>query len=148
MSSLSLSQLQAPKGEANKSPKRVGRGGGSGLGTTAGRGTKGQRARNGGGNGLKKRSLRKRLMSMPQLPGFTSMYKKPAVVNLSDLEKHFSANDVISPKKLFNKGLINTPRYGVKVLMKGDITKSVTVLGCAVSLAVKEKIEKVGGQIK
>ncbi len=137
----------------NKKPKRVGRG--SVHGKTAGRGTKGQNAR----AGHKKRpELRDILKKIPKKRGFgknraksvIASLLKPAVVNVSVLEKAFENGAVITPTALFEKKLI-TKQEGkvpdVKVLGTGEITKKITVTGCTVSASAKEKIEKAGGKI-
>ena len=144
---LGLHNLQAPKGDANKSRRRVGRGNASGMGTYSGHGQKGQRSRTGGSGGLRLKALRKRVMSMPKLRGFNSMYPKAAVVNLDDLQNSFDAQAVISPKSLTKKGLVDSPRYGVKILGTGKLSKAFTVRNCQLSASAKEKIEKAGGKI-
>lgn len=145
---LSLNNLQAPKGAANKKKKRIGRGNASGTGTYAGRGLKGQRSRSGGRGGLKVKALRTRLQSVPKLRGFKSLKKKEAVVNLSQLETAFEAQAIVSPKSLVKKQLIDTPRWGVKILGDGELSKSLTFKKVSVSQSAKEKIEKAGGKIE
>lgn len=146
MSKLSLHNLQAPPRQANKSRKRVGRGNASGQGTYAGRGLKGQKARS-GVSGLKLKGLRRRLLSIPKLRGFKSPYEKAAVVNVSDLERAYADKATITPKSLTKKGLIDTPRYGVKILGEGKVSKSFTIQKCGVSKSAKAKIEKAGGKV-
>ena len=148
MSELTLHNLKSStKGVANKKAKRVGRGNSSGKGTTAGRGQKGQKSRS-GVSGLKLKGMRRRLLSIPKLRGFNSLQKPNRVVNISDLDKHFGANAIISPKSLVKKGLIDTPRYGTKILSKGETTKAYTVQKCRLSEAAKAKIEKAGGIVE
>lgn len=142
--SLSLHTLKGPK---RKTRKRLGRGNSSGLGTYAGKGMKGQRARSGAG-GFAMRGLRPRLMSIPKLRGFNSQYSKKEVVNISDLEKHFEAGSKVTPRLLTKKGLINSPRFGVKLLADGEVSKSLNIMGLDVSKSAKEKIEKAGGSVK
>ena len=141
----SLNNLQSPKG--NKTKQRRGRGNGS-NGTYAGRGMKGQRSRSGGKSGLALRGLKARLISIPKLRGFKSLNKKAAIANLSQLEKHFNANELVNPKALTSKGVIDSPRFGVKILSDGELTKAVNVEGCKVSSSAKAKIEKAGGSVK
>lgn len=147
MSQLSLSSLEAPKGNANKSRKRIGRGNSGKGGTYAGRGLKGQKSRS-GVSGLKLKGMRQRLLTIPKLRGFKGYLKKPALVSVGKLDKLFKANDIVSPKSLIRKGAIDTPRYGVKILGDGKIKKSLTVRKCKVSASAKEKIEKAGGKIE
>ncbi len=130
-----------------KTSKRVGRGAGSGKGTTAARGQKGQRARSGGTRGIARRALKQMVQKVPKLRGFRSMYAKPETVNLSSINSVFSDGDVITPVSLHQKGLIRRAEVKVKVLSKGELTKKVTLKGCLVSKAVLEKVEKAGGKI-
>jgi len=134
----------------NKDPKKVGRGGGRGK--TSGRGTKGQNAR----SGHKKRpEIREILKKLPKrrgrgISGLVSIKTKPAVVNISSIEKAFTAGETITPKLLLEHGLVRgrkgtTP--SVKILGDGEITKKFTFSGVVVSTSAKEKIEKVGGSI-
>jgi large subunit ribosomal protein L15 len=129
-----------------KQKKRVGRGNAS-QGTTSGRGQKGQRARSGGRGGLKLRGLKLFVKSTPKKRGFTSPHKHPAAINLSALSV-FNDGAVVSPRTVKQKGLIRNIRHGVKILGNGTIEKKVHVVGCVVSKAAKEKIEKVGGTVK
>lgn len=145
---LSLNNLQSPEGQANKSRKRIGRGNAAGQGTYAGKGLKGQRARSGGSGGLKLRGLKARLMTIPKLRGFTSPHQKAATVNVADLEKHFEVNATVNPRLLLNKGLIKTPRHGVKILGDGELSKALTVEKCKLSKSAEEKIKQAGGNIK
>ncbi len=131
----------------NKKKKLVGRGGTRGK--TSGRGTKGQNAR----AGHKKRpELRDIIKKLPKRRGyrFQSSVLKPAVINLSALEKAIDAGTVITPAFLLEKGLVRrskgaTPQ--VKILGNGIVTKSFTLSGCLVSKSVTEKIEKAGGKV-
>ncbi len=131
----------------NKGPKRVGRGGGRGK--TAGRGTKGQKARS--GHRIRP-DVREKLKKLPKLRGyaFKTIEEKPMVVNLSILEAVFAAGDTVSPATLSERGVVHA-RKGkvakVKILGTGEITKKLLLSGCAVSGSAKEKIEKAGGSI-
>ena len=146
MPPLSLHNLAAPAKTANKSRKRIGRGNGSGHGTYSGKGVKGQKARS-GVSGLKLKGMRKRLLSIPKLRGFKSEYQAAATVNVGQFDNHFDDNAIISPKSLFRKNLILTPRFGVKILGEGETKKAFIVKKCSVSVQAKEKIEKAGGKI-
>jgi len=138
-----------------KTPQMKGRyvGRGGKRGKTAGRGTKGQKARAGAKFRPEIRDIIKRL---PKLrgrgknsnKGFTP---KPNVVNLADIEAMFKAGDVVSPQTLLTLGLIRRqagelPR--VKILGSGEIAKKLSFESCIVSESAKEKILKVGGSIK
>lgn len=144
--SLSLSNLKPAPG-SKKKEKRVGRGNAAGGGTTAGRGTKGQKARTGGRKSLKRLGMRRMLLSIPKLGGFRSLYGRPAVVNLETLERVFASGVIINPKVLLERGLVNTTKHGVKILGDGKLTKKLIINGCAVSEAAKQKILAAGGEV-
>lgn len=131
----------------NKSEKRVGRGGKRGK--TAGRGTKGQKAR--AGHSIRP-DVREKLKKIPKLRGyaFNTIQDKPAVVNVSSLERLFAAGDTVTPKLLAERKAIHSRKGAVptaKILGEGELTKKLTVVGCAVSMSAKEKIEKAGGSV-
>ena len=148
---LGLHNLKPAKG-AVKNKKRLGRGPGSGLGKTAGRGHKGQKSRSGyssrpgfeGGQMPLQRRLPKR--------GFTNIFKKEWVeVNLSTLEKRFDADAEITPELLIESGITSKRRVsegaGIAVLGKGELTKALKITAHRVTKGAREKIEKAGGSI-
>ena len=141
---LHLGKLQPARGSRTR-VKRVGRGGGSGKGTTAGRGSKGQKSRTGGRKGLKRWSLRRLIMSFPKKRGFTSIYPKDTGLNLRDLQV-FPDNATITPAELLTKNLIDNKKVTVKILGEGA-AKRWTIKGIKVSNKAKEKIEKAGGSV-
>ena len=125
------------------------RGRGGKRGKTSGRGTKGMLARAGYKRRPEMRDIIKRL---PKLRGyaFNSFQKEVSTVSLELLEKHFKTGAVVSPQTLLAAHLIekisgNYPR--VKILSDGEISKKISVSGCAVSKGAKEKIEKAGGTV-
>jgi large subunit ribosomal protein L15 len=133
-----------------KKRKRVGRGGK--RGTYSGRGQKGQKARS--GRRLKP-VIRELIKRYPKLRGYKSKVKsqksKVVILNLEILEKKFSSGDKINPQVLIGRKIISkikgrVPR--VKILTKGEITKTLIIEDCLISKGAKEKIEKAGGQIK
>ena len=139
-----LSRLAPPAG-AKKKPKRVGRGPGSGLGKTSGRGQKGQKSRSGAkiGRGFEggQMPLQRRLPKR----GFTNPFRKNfAVVNVSALDS-FDDGAVVDAAALINCGLVRKLMDGVKILGKGELTKKLTVRAHGVSAGAREKIEKAGG---
>lgn len=142
---LTPSTIQPAKG-SQKGQKRVGRGNASGKGTTAARGTKGQRARSGGTRGIARRALKSNIQKVPKLRGFRSMYARPETVTLTNLNSKFSDGDVVTPAILKQKKLIRGISE-VKVLASGELTKKITIKGCLVSKKVAEMIEKLGGQV-
>jgi large subunit ribosomal protein L15 len=142
-----------PKPGSRRPRKRLGRGEGSGLGKTSGRGEKGAGARSGnkrkpgyeGGQNpihMRTRKLRgpHRKMSMPFEPFRT--HTQP--VNLADLEARFAAGDEVTPETLRAAGLAKR-RHPVKVLARGELTKKLTVRAHGFSETAKEKIEQAGG---
>lgn len=143
---LSLNSLQAPNRLSNRKRLRVGRGDSSGHGSYSGRGQKGQSSRSGSG-GLRLKGLRRRLLSIPKLGGFTSPHPKMEIINLAALDKAFAANAVVDPNSLQKAGLVFAPKNGVKILAKGEITKALKVSHCHVSASARKKIEAVGGTV-
>ena len=139
---LKLHHLQPAPG-SKKEKIRVGRGEGGRRGKTAGRGTKGLKARNtlrpGFEGGQTPLSMR-----IPKLPGFTNPNKEEfAIVNLAALEVFDKGADV-TPEELRSRGLIRH-RGRVKVLAQGDLDKALNVKAHAFSASAKAKIEKAGG---
>ena len=145
--SITLSNLKPAQGSRTSS-KRIGRGAGSGHGTTAGKGTKGQLARSGGRNGLKRLGLKRIMQRVPKHRGFTSIHPKAYVVNVGVLEINFQAGAVVSPKKLAELDIIQNESKGVKILGDGTLTKALVIEGCLVSSSARVKIEKAGGKVK
>ncbi len=145
-----------PKPGARHARKRVGRGEGSGLGKTSGRGQKGAGARSGnkrkpgyeGGQNpihMRTRKLRgpHRKMSMP----FEPFRTRTQPVNLADLEARFAAGDEVTPETLRAAGLAKR-RLPVKVLARGELTKKLTVRAHGFSAAARERIEQAGGTVQ
>lgn len=142
---ISLNSLRPAKGSTHKK-KRVGRGPGSGLGKTAGRGEKGQKSRSGysrkigfeGGQMPLHRRLPKR--------GFTNIFKKQWLeVSLAALDQHFGENDEITPEVLHTKGLIKKAKHDVVVLGNGEVSKALRISAHRFTKSAKAKIEKAGG---
>jgi len=131
------------------SKKRVGRGIGSGLGKTSGKGSKGQRARSGGG--VRPGYEGGQMPIHRRLPkrGFSNeVFKKVfAIINLQDLAK-FESGAVIDKAALIKAGLIKGQRDGIKLLGKGDITVALTVRIDRISESAKTKIEACGGKVE
>jgi large subunit ribosomal protein L15 len=144
---MKLHELQPAPGSM-KRRKVVGRGRGSGRGTTAGRGGKGQTARTGssipawfeGGQMPLIRRLPKR--------GFTNIFKKEyAIINIAALER-FEPIQEITPELLVAMGLIRSRHEGVKVLGKGELSKALTVHAHKFSQSAVAKIEAAGGKVQ
>ncbi len=142
---MDLSNLKPAKGATHGDRFRKGRGYGSGNGTTAGYGTKGQKARSGaprpgfeGGQMPLYRRIPKR--------GFTNINSKDIVgINVSALEV-FDDGAVVSVDTLMERGIVKNPRDGVKILGNGELTKKLTVQANAFSAGAREKIEALGGK--
>jgi large subunit ribosomal protein L15 len=129
-----------------KTRKRVGRGDGSGNGRTAGRGDKGQGARSG--------SKRRLHFEGGQIPLFRRLPKRGfnnpnhvtyTVVNISYLEKNFSAGEEVSKAVLKKQGFLSKIDEPVKILGDGELTKSLTVCADKFSGSARRKIEAAGG---
>lgn len=133
---------------SRKGYKVRGRGDASGRGSYSGRGIKGQRARIGGKRGLTYLGIRRTMLSAPKLRGFRSLYAKPSVINVGQLQRFWQQDQVVSPDNLLAKGLIHSLTKGVKILGEGEITAAYKVEGCQVSESAKEKIIKAGGSVK
>ncbi len=137
-----------PAEGATTAKKRLGRGIGSGLGKTSGKGHKGQWARSGGGVRPGFEGGQMPLIRRVPKRGFNNHFKKSySIVNLSVLDQ-FDANSVVDIAALNDKGLIKLVKgsVGLKVLGNGTITKALTVKADAFSAQAKEAIEKAGGK--
>lgn len=142
---LSLNNIHPAPGSTHKK-KRVGRGPGSGLGKTAGRGHKGQKSRSGyssrpgfeGGQMPLQRRLPKR--------GFTNIFKKQWIeISLAKIDANFDAGDDVNPEVLHSRGLIKKAKHDLVILGNGEMTKKLNISAHRFTKAAKEKIEKAGG---
>lgn len=142
---IGLNNLSPAKGSTHKK-KRLGRGPGSGLGKTAGRGNKGQKSRSGysskigfeGGQMPLQRRLPKR--------GFTNIFKKQWIeVTLATLDERFEAGDEITPETMHSRGVIAKGKRDVVVLGTGELTKALTISAHRFTKGALEKIEGAGG---
>ncbi|MDX6531545.1 MAG: large subunit ribosomal protein [Blastocatellia bacterium] len=144
---LSLNNLHPAKGSTHRK-KRLGRGPGTGLGKTSGRGEKGQKSRSGysmkigfeGGQMPLHRRLPKR--------GFTNIFKKKWIeVSLAALEKQFAENDDVTPEVMHHRGIIKKAKHDIVVLGNGEVSKSLKVSAHRFTKSAREKIEKAGGTV-
>ena len=143
---VTLSNLSPAKG-STQARKRVGRGPGSGLGKTSGKGHKGHKARTGGGTNPGFEGGQMPMYRRLPKRGFTNPFKVTAqVVNLADLKK-VAATDV-SPETLYSSGLVAKVDAPVKLLGTGEADRAYTVRGVALSAAARAKIEAAGGSIE
>ena len=141
---MKLGELQPQKG-ARKNSKRKGRGQGSGLGHTAGRGHKGAGQRSGNKHSPWFEGGQMPLMRRVPKRGFSNyLFKKDyQIVNLADVES--LGVDTVTPELLKEKGLIRSAFKPVKILANGEVTKAISVSASSFSNSAKEKIEKAGG---
>jgi large subunit ribosomal protein L15 len=143
---LTLSSL-SPAAGSTQSRKRVGRGPGSGLGKTSGKGHKGHKARTGGSTNPGFEGGQMPMYRRLPKRGFTNPFRVAAqVVNLLDLKKVTAAE--VSPETLYSAGLIGKPDAPVKLLGNGDADRAYTVRGVALSAPARAKIEAAGGKIE
>lgn len=142
---MKLHELMPPKG-SRKRRKRIGRGAGSGSGETAGKGTKGQNSRSGGGVSLGFEGGQMPLQRRIPKRGFTNIFKKHyEIINIKDL-KHFKSGEMIDRNTLLKVGLLKKPK-AVKLLGEGDLSHPLKIKVDKVSQAAKEKIESAGGKV-
>lgn len=142
---MDLSELKPPEGARTKK-KRVGRGPGSTLGKTSGRGQKGQKARSGGN--VHPRFEGGQMPLFRRLPKFgfrNRNAKEVAVVNVRDLNRAFEDGDAVDPNALCEAGLLKGQFDEVKILGDGELEKALTVRAHKFSSSAREKIESAGG---
>jgi len=142
-----LNDLAPEKGQ-RKNRKRVGRGVASGNGKTAGRGSKGQNCRSGGG--VRPGYEGGQMPIHRRLPkrGFKNHFKKVfAIVNVQDLNR-FDADSVVDEVAFIKSGLVKGDRDGIKILGQGDLAVPITVRINKISESARQKIEAAGGKIE
>lgn len=140
-----LHELKPAPG-SHRNPKRVGRGIGSGLGKTSGRGQKGQKSRSGGG--VRRGFEGGQMPLFQRLPkrGFKNIFRRePEIVNVETLNC-FDAGTVVTPELLKEKGIVKSLKNGIKILGKGDLEKELTVRAGSFSSQAIEKISSAGGK--
>ena len=135
-----------PAAGATTAAKRLGRGIGSGLGKTSGKGHKGAKARSGGGKrpGFEGGQM-PLTMRLPKR-GFTNNFRTEyAAINVERLEI-FEDGATVTPVELIEAGIIKNVRDGIKIMGNGELTKKLTVVASKFTASAKEKIEAVGGK--
>lgn len=146
---MKLHELKPAEG-AKHAPKRVGRGIGSGLGKTSGKGHKGQKARSGGGKGPYFEGGQTPLQRRMPKRGFSNARFKVEYteVNVGSLDR-FAAGTEITPELLFDNGIVKqVANGGIKILGTGEVTKAFTVKVNAISQSAQAKIEAAGGSVE
>ena len=143
---VTLSTLSPAKG-SHRSRKRLGRGPGSGLGKTAGKGNKGHKARTGGGTNPGFEGGQMPMFRRLPKRGFTNPYKDRAqTVNLRQLTK-LSVTE-LTPETLYAAGLVGRVHAPIKLLGTGDADRAYTVKGVSISAQARAKIEAAGGTVE
>ncbi len=144
---MKLHELQPAIGSTT-APKRLGRGVGSQLGKTSGKGHKGAKARSGGGKRPGFEGGQMPLTRRIPKRGFTNIFAKQyAIVNVSALNV-FEDGATVTNEALIEAGLIKKVLDGVKVLGGGELTKKLTVSVDKVTESAKQKIEAIGGKVE
>jgi len=144
---MKLHELTYTEG-ARKARKRVGRGPGSGVGKTAGRGTKGQNARSGGGVRPGFEGGQTPIYRRLPKRGFTNIYRKEyAIVNIDALNV-FDDATVVTPEMLLEKRIARKLESGLKILGQGKLDKKLTVKAHKFSQSAVNAIEKAGGSVE
>ncbi|MFH1512356.1 MAG: 50S ribosomal protein L15 [Bacillota bacterium] len=142
---MKLHELQ-PAAGSTTSPKRLGRGTGSGLGKTSGKGHKGQKARSGGGVRPGFEGGQMPLTRRVPKRGFTNIFRTEyATVNVGKLDI-FNDGAVVTTEMLREAGLIKKELAGVKILGGGELSKKLTVHADKFSQSAVQKIETLGGK--
>lgn len=145
---MKLHNLKPAAGSRTKDVRK-GRGTGTGLGKTAGRGHKGQKARSGGGKAPYFEGGQTPLQRRMPKRGFTNIFKPEyTVINLAQLNDRFEKGTVVTPELLVESGLVKNVRDGVRILGNGEITKALTVRAHGFSKSAAEKIAAAGGQVE
>lgn len=140
-----LHDLKPAEG-STKSRKRVGRGTGSGLGTTAGRGMNGQNSRSGGGVRPGFEGGQMPLFRRIPKRGFNNIFKKQWTVVNVDVLNEFEDGTEITPEVLLQTGVLSKVNYGLKILGDGELNKKLTVKANKFTQSAISKIEAAGGK--
>ena len=133
---------------ATTAPKRLGRGTGSGLGKTSGKGQKGQKSRSGG---VKRPGFeggqRPLYLRLPKRGFYNKFGKDYVEINVSVLNR-FEDGTVVEPVMLIEEGVVKNIRDGIRILGNGELTKKLTVQAMGFSKSAEEKIVAAGGKIE
>lgn len=144
---MGLHNLKPAKG-STRSRKRVGRGPGSGLGKTSGRGEKGQKSRSGFSHKVGFEGGQMPLHRRVPKRGFNNRFRKEYTeVNLDRLEV-FDPGTIVTPEVLLKRGMIRKLRAGVKILANGRLTKALTIRAHKFSAKAQEIVKGLGGKVE
>lgn len=138
----------SPAPGSRKSPKRVGRGTGSGLGRNAGKGEKGQKSRSGGGTRPGFEGGQMPLYRRLPKRGFTNIFAKEYSSLNIDRLNIFEDGTVVTPELLLEMRIVKKAKNGVKILGNGELEKKLTVKAAKFSKVAAEKIEAAGGKVE
>ena len=142
-----LNELSPARG-SKKTKKRIGRGPGSGWGTTAGKGTKGENSRSGGGDAPGFEGGQMPIQRRLPKRGFTNIFaKRIAAVNIRDLVV-FESGSVVDENQLREKGIVKNRVDGIKLLGQGEVGHPLTVKVNQISQSARGKIESAGGTVE
>ncbi len=145
---MKLNEVRPAKGAIRKR-RRVGRGTGSGLGKTAGKGHKGQQARSGTpkGKGFEggQMPLTRRIPKFGFKNPFRTAYQ---VINVATLQERFEDGDTVNAAALLERGLLSKKLEPVKLLGEGNLSKKLTVQLDAISASARQKVEQAGGSVE
>ncbi len=136
-----------PKHGARRTRVALGRGPGSGLGTTAGRGSKGQRARSGGRHRLAYLGSKALIQSMPKLRGFKSQYPKMVTITLVQLQRTFADGTIVTREELAKADLIVNIKKQVKIVGNTKLDRKLTISGIPTTVGAKAALEAAGGTV-
>ena len=136
----------APNPGSRERSFRIGRGPGSGRGKTAGKGTKGQRARSGGKGGLNLLGMRQMLLSFPKNRGFQALQDKSVTLPVERLEV-FQDGTKVDLQALRQAGLIKRVDMRVKIVAGAEFTKKLVIVHIPCTPGAKAQIEKAGGSV-
>ncbi len=144
---MNLSNLKPTPGSTH-AKKRLGRGVGSGTGKTAGKGTKGQNSRSGGGTRPGFEGGQTPFFKRLPKRGFTNRFRKEyATVNVSELNR-YAEGTVVTKELLLQDRLIRKELSGLKILGNGELTVKLTVQANKFTKTAEEKIQAVGGSVE
>ncbi len=143
---LTLHTIRAPRG-AHHRVKRIGRGNASGHGTTATRGTKGQRARQGGRKGLGQLGIKHFISHLPKVRGFRSQHQKPGTVTVLEISR-FPAGTVVTLELMQQERMVPRTAEALKLIGGGKLLHALTVQAHAATPGARAAVAAAGGTVE